>query len=76
MKPWLILATVALLVFAWMFRYDVYTTVPSGDYSRFTLKYDRWTGVLYVLAPGEGWERFDARPEAEAVDLLQKPAAK
>ena len=72
MKPALLLATIALLVFTWMFRYDVIV----GGSSRMVLKLDRWTGALYILAPGKGWERFDARLESEAVDLLQKPAAR
>ena len=73
MKPALILATVALLIFAWMFRYEVIMGGPG----LIVLKLDRWTGSLYLLNPEAGWERIDApQPEPEAVDLLQKPAAK
>jgi hypothetical protein len=54
MKSALILATLALLVFAWMFRYDMITVGSSNALVRL----DRWTGNLYEYT-GDGWLRAD-----------------
>ncbi len=79
MKPWLILAIVALLLFAWMFRYDVHTTAPGDGYQRLTLKYDRWTGEVYVfLSADVTWVPYGRGlpQKPPAVDLLEKPLEK
>jgi len=70
MKPAFILATVALLVFAWMFRYDVHSIHGGPDSHLFTLRYDRWTGEVYVFVRSDGtWVPFGR-------GLPEKPAAK
>ena len=80
MKPWLIVATVALLVFAWMFRYEV---TAFGPRQALVLKLDRWTGHIEQWDyESRKWQRFDADVGEEArrdfermtpgVDLLKK----
>jgi len=74
MKPWLILATVALLVFAWMFRYEV---VAIGPQRTAVLKLDRWTGrIEWWNEKFKEWERWDASLAEEVRLDLQRMVPK
>lgn len=56
MKPTMILAILALLVFAWMFRYEVIV----GGSTQLIVRLDRWTGSLYELNHEQlDWVRVD-----------------
>jgi hypothetical protein len=58
MKPALLLAAVALVVLAWMFRYEIIIGGPSHG---MVLQLDRWTGNLYIWEPKPEpgrWERY------------------
>ena len=67
MKPALILAGLALLLFAWMFRYEVSGQVGFGsDATVRPVMLDRWTGTTYVyyMNPAElkymgGWAEIE-----------------
>lgn len=56
MKPALILVSIAIVLFAWMFRYDVSGQVQWGEggIAR-PIMLDRWTGKTYIyyLHPAE-----------------------
>jgi hypothetical protein len=51
MKAAMILACVALLLFAWMFRYEV-----SGQVGPRPVMLDRWTGNTYPYSFSDGWK--------------------
>lgn len=60
MKPALILASVAIALFAWMFRYDVSGHVGlNNDAMNRPVLLDRWTGKTYIY--------FIAKGETEAI---------
>jgi len=48
MKLAMAVAVMALLVFAWMFRYDVSGHVSFGDPQTRPVMLDRWTGKTYI----------------------------
>lgn len=45
-------ASLALLVLAWWFRWDVYTVPRTSPYAT-AYVLDHWTGQLYLLAGAE-----------------------
>ncbi len=48
MKPALILASIAIALFAWMFRYDVSGHYQFGELHARPIMLDRWTGKAYI----------------------------
>jgi len=53
MKPAIVIASLALLLFAWMCRYEVSGYVGNGEGgpSR-PVVLDRWTGTVYIYTGG------------------------
>lgn len=46
---WFLLSVLALVVLAWMFRFDLKPMAPDKDY---VVVLDRWTGEIKAVAPG------------------------
>jgi len=57
MRFWIsiVVAVLAICVFAWMFRYDVQTSILGP------VRLDRWTGQLEYHSSDRGWVPYCCR---------------